>query len=129
MDYVTVQLNCFGGPPPPATSAPGFDYQMATATVDLGSPQPFIACCMICYVNGLGPWGSLSSIAADVWRVDYLDLPATAYGGNLLGNSASWANLRPMVYFGNGQVILFRLRVSHAVNMEAAATGVVLYNL
>ncbi len=79
--------------------------------------------------NGLGPWGPLTSIAADVWRVDNVDLPATAWGGHLLGNVGSWANLRPMFYVGNGQVILLRLRVSHAVNMEAAALGIVLYDL
>jgi len=130
MKYVTVQLDCFGGPPPPATPAPGFDYQMATATVDLRAPQPFMAWCMVGYVNGLGPWGQRTSIAADVWRVDNSDLPATAWGGgNLLGNAGSWANLRPMFYVGSGQLILFRLRVSHAVNMEAAALGIVLYDL
>jgi hypothetical protein len=102
---------------------------MATATIDLGTPQPFMAWCMVGYTNGLGPWGSRSGFAADVYRVDYQDLPATAFGGNLLGNSGSWANLRPMFYVGSGQLILFRLRVSHAVNMEVAAQGVVLYQL
>jgi hypothetical protein len=128
MKIAIVQLNCFGGTVTPGVAATDTNVQEITNSVDLGTPSAFLAWCSIGYVDCLGPAINFNNaIAAEVYTVDAVTVPAGAYNGKL-GALGGFDNLFQTAYAGNGQVIQFRLRVFGPVALEASMAGIVLYD-
>ena len=127
MQVATVDVTCFGGATTPGTGEVGPQHT-AYGIVDLGADHDFLAWCAIGYLNGLGPgaWDSGNALAAEVYAVDSVLLPASAFQGKL-GPPNAFSNLHQTAYNGRGQVVTFRLRVFQPSEMEAAMKGVVLY--
>jgi hypothetical protein len=108
-------------------SLPPGDPTWHTATIDLGSPQTFLAWVTIGYINGKGsgPWDFDNCVAAEIYQVDGNRVPYDSWNGKL-GPEGALTNLHQICYTGLGQTITFRLRVWQTEEMEIAIRGIVL---
>jgi hypothetical protein len=128
MRVATVTLDCFGGSVTPGAGGVDPDVQIAVGTVDLGTPSKFVAWCSIGYVNGLGPPLDFhNAIVAEVYTVDNVTVPISAYDGKLT-SQGGFQNMHQIAYAGQGQFVQFRLRVFQPKALEASMAGIVLYD-
>jgi hypothetical protein len=125
MDAGGVRLYCFSGFQPGSEAV-----QEDTQTLTLPRPTNFVAWVEIGYIGGRGanPWDFDNGIAGEVFSVDGAILDIEANGGRF-GAPGAYTNYHKVAMRGYGQRITFRLRVWNPEEMEAHATGVVLFDL
>jgi hypothetical protein len=124
-DITRVRLDAFGGLP-----AGGGGILDTTGTVDLGVRTGFAAWGVFNYIGGRGsgPWDFDNAFALEIFSVDGVVAPIDALNGRF-GPAGAFTNLHTNFLRGFGRFITFRFRIFQPEEMEAQASGVVMFGL
>jgi hypothetical protein len=113
----------------------GGAVQEVTSTVDLGVTSYFLAWVSLGYIGGRiggaatsGPWDFDNAVSAEVFQVDGVIISEVDAFWSRFGPEGDWANYHSPSMFGRGRKITFRMRIWQPEEMEAIATGLVLFN-
>jgi len=100
----------------------------STVTIDLGSPQFFIAWGNVTFVDSLSNFDADNAVAVDIPFVDGARTATRLFGGAHLGDNGAFSNLHQGAIIRVGRFVTFRLRAFHGDDLNAFGYGLVITN-
>jgi hypothetical protein len=100
----------------------------STVTIDLGSPQTFIAWGDVTFVDPLNNFDRDNAVAIDIPFVDGSRTATRLSGGGHLGDPGAFSNLHQGAIIRFGRSVTFRLRAFHGDDLNAFGYGLVITN-
>jgi hypothetical protein len=99
-----------------------------TVTVDLGSPQIFVAWGIITWIDPQNNFDRDNAVAIDIPFIDGVRTPRRLFGGDHLGADGQFSNLFQTAVVRFGRTVTFRLRAFHGDDLNAAGNGIIITN-
>jgi hypothetical protein len=99
-----------------------------TLTVDLGTPQTFLAWGTITWLDPLTDFDRDNAAAIDITHVDGARTSTRLSGGDHLGDAGAFSNLHQGALVRFGRQVTFRLRAFHSDDFECFGYGIVITN-
>ncbi|SDZ20104.1 hypothetical protein SAMN05660209_05005 [Geodermatophilus africanus] len=100
----------------------------ATVTMDLGSPQTFLAWGAITWIDSTATFDRDNAVGIDITHVDGVRTGTALQGGDHLGDPGALKNLHQGAVFRFGRTVTFRLRAFHGEDLNALGYGIAITN-